>query len=177
MWNYSVETTTLVSEITVHTRNMVVPGATASLKKRHIHQEPVNLTWYGKRVSRCSQVERRSQGVSTGPHWMIGVPTGEIWTDTQGEGHMEREAETGSCCSHIQATARTVGDPQKWGQTQGPFSLRTFRGAHCWHGDIHWPPPQPWQSTYPLFSATQFVARYYNGLRKLIQWSCSGFQN
>ena len=41
----------VVSEITVHTWNMVVLGRTASLyKKMHIHQEPVNLTWFGKRV-------------------------------------------------------------------------------------------------------------------------------
>ena len=172
MWNYSVETTTLVS---VHTQNVVVPRATASLKKRHIHQEPVNLTWYGKR---CSQVEQRSQGISTGPRWMIGVPTGEIWTDTQGEGHTEREAEPGVLPVTSKRQQGPWATPSSEDRLQGPLSLRASRGTHGWRTrDIHRQPPQPWQSTYPLFSATQCVARYCNGLRKLIQWSCSGAQN
>lgn len=131
MWNYSVETTTLVSEITVHTRNVVVPGATASLKTRHIHQEPVNLTWYGKKsLCRCSQAERRSQGISTGPHWTIGVPTGDIWTDTQGEGHTEREAETGVLLQSHPSNSKDRGQPPEVRTDSRDRSPSEPSGAH-----------------------------------------------
>ena len=103
----------VVSEITVHTWNMVVLGGTTSLKKKKAHPP---RTCESDLVQKkgpccCSQVKRRSRGISTGPHWTVSDPTGEIWTDTQGEGHMQREAETGLRLQSHPSNSKDRGQP------------------------------------------------------------------
>lgn len=167
----------VVSEVNVHTWNMVVLGGTASLfKKRHLHQEPVNLTWFGKRVPAPALERSGGHMASAQAHTERSVTPQGKSGQTRREKATQTEAETGLLLQSHPSNSKDRGQPpEERTDSRDRFSLKAFRG-HAADPWISLQPPQPRQSAYPLFSATQFVAHYYNSVRKLTRWSFSGFQ-
>ena len=95
---------------------------------------------------------------------MIGDPTGEIWTDTQGEGHTEREAETGLLRQSHPSNSKDRGQPPEARTDSRDHSPSKPSGGRALPTPGYsLQPPRPRQSACPLFSAPQLVARYYNG--------------
>ena len=137
----------------------------------------MNLTWFGKRVPAPALKRSGGHTASAQAHTERSVTPQGKSGQTRREKATQREAETGLLLQSHPSNSKDRGQPpEERTDSRDRFSLKAFRGraADPW---ISLQPPQPRQSAYPLFSATQFVARYYNGLRKLTRWSFSGFQN
>lgn len=113
----------VVSEINEHTWNMVVLGGTTSLFKKGTSTK--NL-WIWPGLGKGSLLLLSSEAEVT---WHQHRPTlkdrwphrGSLDRHAGRRPHRQRQR-LGCCCSHIQATARTVGNPQKRGQTPGTVS-------------------------------------------------------
>lgn len=180
MWNYSVENTTLWFLRLLYIHEIWLSWVEPHLfkKKRHIHQEPANLTWFRKRVPAAALKWSGGHEASARAHTERSVtPQGKSGQTRREKATCRGRQRLGFGCSHIQATARTVGSPQKWGQTPGTLLPQSLLGGTLPTPGYSLQSPRPRQSACPLFSATQLVARYYNGLWKLTRWSFSRFQN
>ena len=169
----------VVSEITVHTWNMVVLGRTASLyKKMHIHQEPVNLTWFGKRVPAAALKWSGGHKASARAHteWSV-TPQGKSGQTRREKATRRGRQRLGFCGSHIQAIARTVGSPQKRGQTPGTILPQSLLGvARCRPLGIHCSlhdRDKVHVRCFQLHSLWHVITT----VRRLTRWSFSGFQN
>lgn len=97
MWNYSAETTTLISEITVHTQNVAVPGATASLQKG---TSTKNLwTWPDTEKDALKLSRGHKASAQAHAEWSVSPP------GKSGQTHREKATRRGrqslgSCQSH-----------------------------------------------------------------------------
>lgn len=145
---------------------MVVLGGTASLFKRHLHQEPVNLTWFGKGPCSCSRERAGGHMASAQAHTERSVtPQGEVWTDTQGEGHTDRGRDWAAAVTSSNSKDRGQ-PPEERTDSRDRFSLKAFRGACCRPLDITAASTTA-AKCISVVSTTQFVAHYYNSVRKL----------
>ena len=134
MWNYSVENTTLWFLRLLYIHEIWLSWVEPHLfkKKRHIHQEPANLTWFRKRVPAAALKWSGGHEASARAHTERSVtPQGKSGQTRREKATCRGRQRLGFGCSHIQATARTVGSPQKWGQTPGTLLPQSLLGGHA----------------------------------------------
>lgn len=138
MWNYSVENTTrwFLRLMYIHEIWLSWVEPHLFLKKAPLPRTCESDLVWEKGPCSCSQAKRRSHGVSTGPHWKIGDPTGEVWTDTQGEGHTERGRDWAAAAVTSKQQQGPGATPRREDRLQGPFLPQSLPGARCRPLDI-----------------------------------------
>lgn len=138
-WNYSVENTTRWFLRLMYIHEIYgCPGWNRISLKRHLHQEPATGPGLGKGSLLLLSSETEVTWASAQAHTERSVtPTGEVWTDTQGEGATQTEAETGLLLQSHPSNSKDRGQPpRREDRLQDRFSLKpsgraVTSGYHC----------------------------------------------